>query len=260
MTGTPLGPTAASLGVTKVFDAHCHIGSSPYLEQSADALLSRMDAHGVERAAICAMGAQLVCRNREGNDAIGRAVAAFPDRFVGFASVNPWFEDDAVAELRRAVERWGLVGLKLHPPLQGFQANERLVFPLLEEAIRLRLPIYMHSGTPVCSLPLQVLELARRYEDATFILGHMGGGDFFIDIPLAFPGVPNVYVETSLTCHPVFVEEAIQKLGAERVLFGSDSPTSELPTELDKIGGLGLDPATLEKVLWTNASSLLLRS
>lgn len=252
-------PTASTLGVERIFDAHCHVGESPYTRQTAKDLLDQMDFFGIEKAVICPMGAHIVCLNTEGNDLIGQTVKAHPDRFVGFATVNPWFGTSAIKELRRAVEVWNLSGLKLHPPMQGFQANERIVFPVIEEAIRLKLPIYVHSGTPVSSMPLQVLELARRYPEATFILGHLGGGDFFIDIPLAFPGVPNIYVETSLTCHPVFVAEAIEKLGSDRVIFGSDTPTSELATELEKIRGLGLDQETIQNVLWNNMARIIAR-
>ncbi|HPT62580.1 MAG TPA: amidohydrolase family protein [Bacillota bacterium] len=252
-----LNITASSLGVDKIFDVHSHIGATPYLRQDIKNLLEEMDASEVEKSAICPMGAHIVCRNAEGNDFIGSIVAAHPDRFVGFATVNPWFEDDAIRELQRSVAKWNLSGLKLHPPMQGFQANDKIVFPVIEEAIRLGLPIYIHSGTPVSSLPLQILELARRYPEGSFILGHLGGGDFFLDVPLAFPAVDNVYVETSLTCHPVFVLQAIESLGSHRVLFGSDSPNSEINTELEKIRGLGLDRETLNQVLWRNAETLL---
>ena len=247
----------SNFGIERIIDSHCHVGETPYMKQDADELIAKMNSSGIEKAIICPMGAHIVCRNTEANDYIGKIVKSYPNRFSGFATVNPWFEEDAVLELQRSIDKWNLSGLKLHPPLQGFQANEKIVFPIIEKAISLNLPIYIHSGTPVCSLPLQILELARRYPEGKFILGHLGGGDFFLDISLSFAEVSNVYLETSLTCHPVFVAEAIEKIGAQRVIFGSDSPVSEIDTELRKILGLGLDKKTLNKILWENTYKLL---
>ncbi|NLY91958.1 MAG: amidohydrolase [Firmicutes bacterium] len=226
------------------------------MDQPVETLLAEMDEAGVEKAIICAIGSHLVINNEEGNDFISGVVKKHPDRFLGFASVNPWYGEKAVEELKRSITGLGLSGLKLHPVLQGFQANEKIVFPVIEEAIRLGVWIYIHSGTPVCSLPLQILELAQKYPEAKFIMGHMGGADFFLDVPEPCAKVSNVYLETSLTCHPVFVKEAIEKLGSERVMFGSDSPTSDMKTEIEKIKVLNLSDKELNNVLWRNAHRL----
>jgi predicted TIM-barrel fold metal-dependent hydrolase len=240
----------------RIIDSHCHIGITPHFSRTAEELLDEMDNLGIDMAVICPMGAHVVCKNKEGNELIGNTVKKYPKRFVGLACVNPWFEKEAVYELRRSINELGLVGLKLHPPMQGFQANEKIVFPLIEEAIQLKIPIYIHSGTPVFSLPLQILELSQRYPEGVFVLGHMGGADFFLDIPKSFNRVSNVYLETSLTCHPVFISEAISKLGSKRLLFGSDSPTSQVRSELEKIKVLNLEEKVLNDILWENACRL----
>lgn len=240
-----------------VVDAHAHIGQTPYARQAVEDVLATMDQNEVDRTVLCAMGAHLVVHNREGNDFIADAIAAHPDRLIGFASVNPWYGAAALEELERATVGRGLAGLKLHPPMQGFEADDDVVLPVLEKAIELGLPIYIHSGTPVASLPLQVLELATRYPDGKFILGHMGGADFYVDVPLSFGRVANVWVETSLTCHAGYVAEAVARLGAERVLFGSDSPTSAVATELCKIRVLNLPHDETRRVLGENMRALL---
>jgi len=244
--------SAVGLGMQRIIDAHCHVGQTPYVQQSVQSLLAEMDACGVEKAIICGMGSHIVCNNVEGNDFVSGIVKANPKRFVGFASINPWYGEGAIKELRRSVIKLNLRGLKLHPSLQGFQANDRVVFPIIEEAIRVELPIYIHSGTPVYSLPLQILALAQKYPEGKFILGHMGGADFYIDVPLSFPNTPNVYLETSLTCHTGYVAEAIRKVGSRRIVFGSDSPISQINVEIEKIRVLNLDEETLNRIMWHN--------
>lgn len=240
-----------------IIDSHCHVGSSHQVIQLPEKLLVKMDELGVDKAVICPMGNHIVCRNIEGNNYIAQVANKYPDRFIGFASVNPWYGQDSVKELERAISDLGLRGLKLHPSLQGFHANDRIVYPLIEFASQRSIPVYIHSGTPVMSLPLQILDLARRFPKCNFILGHMGGADFYVDVPRSFKGINNVYYETSLTCHSGYVKEAIAELGVDRVIFGSDSPTSNIESELLKIRVLALKDDDLEKILYKNVSLLL---
>ena len=102
-----------------IVDAHCHIGETSHYRQSAEDLLRQMDDNGVNRAVICAAGRHIVVNNEEGNRLIEATVRMYPDRFYGFACVNPWYGERAVNELHRAIES-GLVGLKLHPSMQGY--------------------------------------------------------------------------------------------------------------------------------------------
>jgi uncharacterized protein len=240
-----------------VIDAHAHIGETPYVHRTEDDLLREMDAAGVDRAVICPLGAHLAVRNREGNDLMAGAVRRHPDRFTGFLSVNPWWGPDALAELDRAAGELELAGLKLHPVVQGFHVDDDVALPVIERAIERALPIYIHSGTPVVALPMAILALADRYPEGRFILGHMGGADFFVDIPMSFGRAHNVWVETSLTCHAGYVGDAIAQLGPDRVLFGSDSPSSAMASELTKIRVLGLPDEQLRQVLGGNVAGLL---
>jgi predicted TIM-barrel fold metal-dependent hydrolase len=217
-----------------IVDAHCHIGETPHYKQTAEDLLREMDANGVGRSAICASGRHITVDNEEGNRLVAEAVRKYHGRFYGFAAVNPWYGEKAIIELRRAVDD-GLVGLKLHPSMQGYHAHDPLADPVVAAATELDLPIYIHSGTPVFSLPLQIVELAQRHPEAKIIMGHMGGADFYVDVPSSAHFATNVFYETSLTCHVGYVDEIIARAGHERILFGSDSPTSQQSAELLKI-------------------------
>jgi uncharacterized protein len=81
------------------------------------------------------------------NDAVAALVAAHPDVFLGFASVDPWKGKAAVAELRRAITELGLKGLKLHPSAQGFAPNDTRFYALYETAASLGVPVLFHTGT-----------------------------------------------------------------------------------------------------------------
>ena len=241
-----------------IIDAHCHVGETPHYRQTVEDLLRQMDANGVDHAVIVGSGRHITVENEEGNRLIASAVRFHPDRLYGFACVNPWYGPKAVEELKRAVSD-GLVGLKLHPAMQGYWANDPLVDPVVDAAVALGIPIYIHSGTPVFSLPLQIVDLAERHPEGRFIMGHMGGADFYVDVPASAKQAENLFYETSLTCHVAYVDEIVSQAGAHRVLFGSDSPTSQQAAELLKVRMAALTEDQRNQILGGNVLTLLAR-
>lgn len=57
----------------------------------------------------------------------------------------------------------GLCGLYVHPGLQGFHLTDGIIDPLVEVCVKHNLTIYNHTGTPVCAMPFQIAEIARRH-------------------------------------------------------------------------------------------------
>jgi len=192
--------------------------------------------------------------NDAANRRLARIVRAHPDRLIGMAVANPWFGEKALETLRRA-EDDGLRGLKLHPPLQGFQLSDEIVDPLARLAKEFDWPVYCHTGTPICSEPLQLTELARRHPDVQFVMGHMGWSDFACDTMNAAAMSANIHLETS---HMIgsMIGDAVARVGAERVLFGSDSPMSTLGAELAKFASIQLSPSDRALVLGGSALAL----
>lgn len=217
----------------KLYDAHCHVGEGVHYQLGPDELLAQMDEVGVDRAVLVPADSFIAVDNRAGNDYVGQVVGRWPQRFWGFATVNPWYGRRAVDELRRAIGA-GLVGVKLDPVLQGFMLCDALVHPIVEAAIELDVPLYFYTGTPVNALPLQLSELAQRYPEGRFIMGHMGNSDFWLDVPVALSQAPNVWGEISPNLAAA-VNRVIGAGFAERLIFGSDTPMMRLELEVEKI-------------------------
>ena len=216
-----------------LIDAHCHVGEGIHYRLMPEELLAQMDELGIDRAVLFPADRHIAVDNVEGNDLLLRAVESWPERFWGFATVNPWYGERAVSELRRAVGA-GLVGLKLDPILQGFLLCDPLVHPLVETAIELNVPIYFYTGTPVNALPLQLSELAQCYPEGRFIMGHLGNPDFWLDVPTALGQSPNIWGEISPNL-PAAVNRVVGMGFADRLIFGSDVPMTNLELEVMKI-------------------------
>jgi hypothetical protein len=239
----------------KIIDAHCHVGAGVTCSQNADDLLREMDRHKVDSAVIVPMDKYIAVLNREGNERILSAAAKHPKRFIPFVTVNPWYGEQAVSELSRCF-RLGAAGVKLHPSIQGFQITDAIVFPVVERAIEHGMPIYFHTGTAVCSSPFQLTELAMRYPEGTFIMGHAAYADYWNDVASSVKAVPNIYIETSQHL-PVFIRALVQEVGADRVIYGSDSPKADMAIEIEKITRYIESADDLERIFNKNMSKIL---
>ena len=131
-----------------------------------------------------------------------------------------------------------------------------IVHDLVAQAQWLSIPVYCHTGTPVYSLPLGLMELALDFPDVTFIMGSAGFADGWYDACPAASGAPNILVETSYA-GPQLLERLIEEIGAERVVFGSDAPCSSRKAELFKIRALDLDSDARTRILGGNLAQLL---
>ena len=179
--------------------------------------LRDMDRLAVDHAVVAPPEVFVAVHPREGVRQLRKAVSPHRDRLSPLAAVNPWFGEAGVSWLREALED-GFAGLYVCPPRQGFRLTESLVDPFVAACAEFNRPVYCYMSTPVCAMPLQLAELARRHPTARFVLGHFGWVDFsgYDAIPAARQAA-NLFIETS--CAPsVLILEAIEAIGPGRLL------------------------------------------
>ncbi len=126
------------------------------LRDLADLRLKDMDASGIDLQVIShtsegsglIAGAEGVSLVREANDQLASAIAAHPDRFAGLALLPMHDPEAAVDELKRAVSLPGFKGAVINGTTQGRFLDDPLFMPILEQAVALDVPIYLHPGEP----------------------------------------------------------------------------------------------------------------
>ncbi len=165
--------------------------------------------------------------------------AKHPDHLIGFASVNPLTNPNAVSDLESHVRNGGMRGLKLHPRHQHLAADDERIIPVVEKAAELGIPVTICGSqwkhAPLRDqLPMNVDVLAKRVPEAKIILAH-GGGFHFMDAFVVAVANENVYLETSISmkyfADTPFEDQYIftlQQIGADRIIFGSDHPEDPL--------------------------------
>jgi hypothetical protein len=239
----------------RIFDAHCHIGQGFGYSATAEGLLKEMDACGVERAAVVPADRQIAVANKEGNDEVLKAAREHPDRLTAFCTVNPWYGEDALEEMRRAFGA-GAAGLKLHPVLQGFSIIDPVARPVVELAVGLGKPVYFHTGTPVCSTPFQLSELCLQSPSGIFIMGHAAYSDYWNDVVAAAKCAPNMFIETS-THLPLVVRLLADELGTGRLVYGSNYPLNQMALEIEKITRYLAAAPDIDRLFYGNIERIL---
>jgi uncharacterized protein len=207
------------------------------------------------------------------NDHIASAVRAHPDVFIGFAGVDPWKGRLAVDEARRAREMLGLRGLKLHPGLQKFAANEERFYPLWATAAELGLVCLFHSGTMATGAGLPGGAGYKLKYVNPMLLDDVAADFPTLQIILAHPGWPwqaeqlaiarhksNVYIDLSGWSPKYFPPELVQHVNSvlqDKALFGSDWPFMTPERWLADFAALPIKDAVRPKILRDNARRLL---
>lgn len=178
------------------------------------------------------------------NDYIGAHFAANRDRALGIGSVDPT-QPDAAAELRRAVERWGLQGVKLSPPYQGFHPHSDEAYAVYRTAADLGIFMMFHqasvfvpNGFHEFASPSLLDKVARDFRGTKILLAHFGKPWMNECVELMMKN-RNVYADVStLNVKPwqlyTGLRLAIEGHVTDRLVFGSDFPSFEPRTAADQ--------------------------
>ncbi len=200
-------------------DMHCHLGvdidgSTITTEQ----LLAQLDGAGVYHACVTPLA------QPDGYVAANEQVRGWAEASGGRLHALHRCDSrssDCGGDARRGLEA-GAVGLKWHPRAEQFSMRDDLPRTTAAIAHDAGVPILIHAGRGMERLGEGVVELAREFPNATFVLAHAAISDlsWIVD---ATHDVPNVVFDTSWW-RPIDVAVLFTSCEPERVLFGTDPP------------------------------------
>lgn len=238
-----------------IIDCHCHAGTGDGLTGPWDTRAPleqyalRAARAGIGRTVLlAAFHSDYAVANRE----VARIVASRPERYYAFAFVHPARDRGRVfAMVRTAVQRYGFAGIKVH------RHDARITREICAAARAFSLPVLYDVSGEVSSVEL----LAQEYPDVNFIIPHLGSfaDDWRAQLALIDQLVrhKNVYTDTAGVRRFDLLEQAVQRAGAHKILFGSDGPWLHPAVELEKIRVLRLPPAAERLVLGENFLRLI---
>ena len=180
-------------------------------------------------------------------------------------SVHP-DADDAVAEVER-IASLGLCGLKFHSEYQHFRPDEERIMPVCRKAAELGLFVVFHGGwdpfggDEILATPRSFADLAEKMPGLTIIAAHMGGIRLYDQVEDCLAGrFPHLYMDTGVVADYISDEQLlriIEKQGADKVLFGSDTPWDHPEKEIAMIDRLPLSDQDKELIFHVNAEKLV---
>ncbi len=258
-----------------VIDSHTHIGLETFLAEpipaeklkrpafqdrmsnSVEALIARMDANGVNKAITFGFPLKEIDRV-QANDYVLSAHQTYPDRIIPFALVG----DDVDYWLRRGA--------------RGFKQQNILYAPERFDLIRAYrtmaeagAPMFIHfrAGNSF-SVPEQAKTILRQVPGLKLIVAHMGRhtpntGDRVEAALLGLRDEPNVIFDTSTVRDPAIIARAVEIVGLNRVVFGSDYPFNSfqdadpLAEELKIIQQADISPQARVGILGLNIQQYL---
>ena len=217
-----------------IIDADTHISSG------ADAFTLESHLENMEKAAIdrtlcwlCPHHYSEADGVEKGNRYVYEAAKKYPDRILGFGWADPTFGlDQARRDATQCVEGFDLYGVKMNGAQNNFYIDDpEIGMPLAEHIAGLGRMLAFHIGPDAYERthPMRALRIAQRFPEMTILMVHMGMNDLDMVTSTihAARECPNMYLVGSATNYGAILR-AIRELGADRVLFGSDSPFGKM--------------------------------
>ena len=240
----------------------------PWSMCGVDDCLRRMDRYGVEMALLVPNNDQYLYFQDadETNRFLGEVVRNHPDRFRAFADVTAsgaYFIEQTPLILERAVEEYGLSGLKLHPTNLHMDADDLRLVPVLRKAAELGVPVMFHANP--CRLgfhdncaPDRINRMIQIFPDLDVITAHLGGmkwqdavsGCTWVDMSYILPKLVQLY-----GMEPA--GRILRAFGPDRLIFGTDFPEGEYGAYFAILDQMDFTDEEIDRIAWRNITNLL---
>ena len=208
-----------------------------------------------------------------GNEWVAGIVAQFPERFIGFGSVDPHKGISGVKQVERAVKELGLRGFKFFPNGQRFFPNEREYYPIWEAIEAMGVPIITHSGHAGVgsgrpggggiklrySNPMWWDEVAADFPNLKIILAHPSWPWLEEQISMLVHKT-NVFMDISGWSPRYFPEVLVREMHTrlrDKVLYGSDHPAVHVDRWWNDWEELAVDDSIKQGIFLDNAKRVL---
>lgn len=247
-------------GIHRIQGADYGAGKPLYFRAGTrKALEDSMPASGVTRS-ICLPIATKPAQTAHIND---YAETVRSDTLLSFGTLHP-ADENWESVLNDLAER-GFRGIKLHLQFQRYPIDGKECLRILKKAEALGLYVVFHAGEdiglppPVYASPRQIHNVLQETDGSHLIAAHLGGWRQWEDVLKYLCGT-NIRMDTAYIrefIDPQLAKEIIRAHGAEKILFGSDSPWEDPADTLRFLQSLDLTQAELDAITYKNAQHLL---
>ncbi|OGV36380.1 MAG: hypothetical protein A2020_02580 [Lentisphaerae bacterium GWF2_45_14] len=248
-----------------IIDAHLHCPFGKMdvdeLKRECEKILYEFGRSGIDKSCVMHCGGygtfyHDAAAQLELAECLVKIIEMFPDKFYALLTLNGMLPANIlIGALDKYIVKGPLTGVKF-----TIQMNAR--DKRLEEVARFiekhDIPVLWHCWYktthkyPLESDPRDVSYFARKFPRIRILMAHLTGcGRRGVQ---DIKDCPNVLIDTSGSQpYDGYLDYALKALGPDRVLYGSDYPCRDIPTQLGRVYASELSPEVREKVLCVNA-------
>lgn len=234
-------------------------GLTPYTNGTFSDLKRLFTQSGIDKAVVLS-----IATNAQQQKNVNDFAASINDgeNIFAFGSVFP-DAPDVLSELER-IKALGLKGVKLHPDYQSFSVDDEKMKPIYKKIGELGLITIFHAGQdygfppPYGGTP-EKIERALSWFSSPVIAAHFGGVGCEEGVLKRLCG-KDIYFDTSFgygTLPKYYAQEIINRHGADKILFGTDTPWQTAHMEMQLLNSLQISSQDFEKIAHKNAEKLL---
>lgn len=235
--------------------------------QELPAIVDNLERLGVSLAVITGRDAEKTYGFPNNNQSVLEFCCAYPDHFIGFWGIDPHKQMQAVYEIVKAVEEYGMKGISIDPYLAHFPACEARFYPIYSKCVELDIPVFITMAPPLqvpgaildyCD-PRHVDQVARDFPELTIIMSH-GGYPYVNEAVFTCWRNKNVYMDFSeyetSPMRDVFLD-GMKGIIQDKVIFASAHPFIDLEDALKIYKSFNLTESVYKKVMYENAARIL---
>ena len=236
-------------------------GISPHTDGTVEGLRRAMADAGIAVSVILP-----VITKTSQFDSIMRFAAEINGKYedlISFGAVFPG--DPEYKEHLRLLKNYGFKGIKLHPDYHGVDLDAKESMDIIYEASSLEMIVSVHAGIDIglpdkpCSTPQMAAHVIDEIHPDRLVLAHTGGWKLWDEVESLLAG-SDVFMDLSFTdgyIEDVQWKRIMRAHGADRCLFGTDSPWSGQKETIESLRRLDLTDEEYEKILSGTAGALL---
>lgn len=260
--------TLSGIANSKMFKGLCSsIDFSKMLPQTVEEVVRELDKYNVVKAVITGRDCETTYGSKSNNQSVVEFVGQFPDKFIGFAGLDPHKGMRAIEEIKTMVAEHGLKGAAVDPYLAQIYVNDAKYYPIYAKCCELNIPVVIATG-PGTLVPNAVIDhvapryidfVARDFPELKLIISH-GGYPWVNEMIMIAQRNANVYLE--LSEYEFFPQseayiQAANTIISDKVLYASAHPFVDFKAALKNYEKLPFKPEVLEKVMYKNAARVL---
>ncbi len=204
-----------------IIDSHVHLkhGNVERTEYTPEQIVGYMDAAGVDRSVVFAMSTT----TERSIEMAAKAAERYPGRLIPYVYALPSYERPVAELLAHALDDLGFRGMKIHAG--ECRLHPYIADPAFAVAHEYQAPVIVDLGGDIST----ATRLARDFPRAKLLMAHFGRYlctdarliESFITLAEEHD---NVWLDASGVVLDWTIEQAVGRIGAERVLFGTDGP------------------------------------